>query len=593
MENDQVARLIANHARDGLVLQDIRGRIEWANPAYLRMFGRSLSSITGINPLEFCLPPESRPSDADIAAFRYKPEEGLSESYEIIENIRSNGERFWNQLSFGLVQVGEGEENTKVIVICRDVSDQVSTEQALRQAKIEIEYAATHDELTGLANRKLLKSYLASAHVRRCLRNGRVGILQMDVNFFKQINDRLGHNAGDAALVHVARQLERLSGGGANLACRTGGDEFQLICLDIDSKAWLHERAELLGDAIAEPFRFEGQDIRTSVSIGMAMATPGMEDGLELVKRADQALYQVKYGGRGRPVMYTAALGQSLQERDQLVADLRVALKDGQMQMFFQPQLDLSDDRLVGVEALIRWQHPTRGLLAPADFLDAAEQNHVLDEIDTIAANEALDALATLTDLGWKDLRMAVNVSGQTLANSNFPGKLDWAAQSRNLNPTRICVEIQESMILSADVPEIAGALRKLHQLGVKIALDDFGTGYAGLAQLSQFDIDYVKLDRSMVSRLDRSPRNRRIVQAIVNLCRDLRSSVVAEGVETEKQLQVLRDCECPVIQGYGLGRPMPFDLLLPWLEEFSERAGPFRITHSPSPLDPPLNKTG
>lgn len=592
-QDDHIARLIADHARDGLLLQDIRGRIEWANPAYLRMFGRSLSSIVGLNPLSFCMPPEERPSEETIAGFRYKPGDGIAERYEIIENIRSDGEKFWNQLSFGVVQLGPGEDNTKVIVICRDVTDQVATEQALRQAKIEIEHAATHDDLTGLANRKLLKSYLESTPVKRCLRHGRAGLLQMDVNHFKQINDRLGHNAGDAALIHVAEQLKRLAGDSGNMACRTGGDEFQLVCLDIDSKAWLLERADMLTDAIAEPFRFEGQDIRTSVAIGLAMATPGMDDGLELVKRADQALYQVKHNGRGKPVMYTASLGQSLKDRDQLVADLRVALKDGQMQMFFQPQLELAEDRLVGLEALIRWQHPTRGLLAPVDFLDAAEQNHVLDEIDSIAANEALDALSTLSDLGWTDLRMAINVAGQTLAASNYVGKLNWSIQSRNLAPDRICVEVQESMILSSVETEIAGALTDLHRMGVKIGLDDFGTGYAGLGQLSQFVIDYIKLDRSMVARLDQSERDRRIVRAIVALCRDLRTSVVAEGVETEKQLQVLRDCDCPVIQGYGLGRPMPFSALLPWLEGFAARTGPFRIPGPQTGKPVPLKQAG
>lgn len=576
--DDLIARLIADHARDGLILQDIRGRIEWANPAYLRMFGRSLSSMVGQNPLSFCLPPDMRPPDAEIAAFRYEPDKGLSERYEIIENIRSNGEHFWNQLSFGVVRIGEGEENTKIIVSCRDVTDQVDTEQALRQAKVEIEHAATHDDLTGLANRKLLKSYLCTPEVLRCLRKGRAGILQLDVDHFKKINDRLGHNAGDAALIHVARQMSLHSGDAGNLACRTGGDEFQLVFLNVESRDDMLISARKLTQAIAEPIHFDGQEIRVSVSIGMALAPPGTDDGLELVKRADQALYQVKHSGRGVPMIFNETLGLRLRERDQLVADLRVALTDGQMQLYYQPQLDLEDNHLVGVEALIRWNHPQRGLLAPAAFLEAAELNHVLTDIDDIAANSALDALATLTEQGFETLKMSINVSGQTLNKPNYPNLLDWTIQERGIDPSRVCIEILETVILRNRDSSTVRAIEALKQLGVGIALDDFGTGYAGLAQLSQFDIDYVKLDRSMIAQLDHSRRNRKIISAIVNLCRDLDIHVVAEGVETARQLQVLRLARCPVIQGYGLARPMPFDRLLPWLRAFQTKAAPFVI---------------
>ncbi len=391
----------------------------------------------------------------------------------------------------------------------------------------------------------------------------------------------------------TARQLQRLSGGGGNLACRTGGDEFQLVCLDIDSTQWLHDKAEALAEAIAQPIRFDGQEIRTSVSVGMALATPGIESGLELVKRADQALYQVKHNGRGKPVLFSEELGRTLLERDQLVADLRVALNDNQLNMFYQPQLDLTTDQLVGFEALIRWNHPTRGLLAPATFLEAAEQNHVLAQIDDIAANEALDTLVALSDIGHGDLKMSLNVSGQTLTDKKFPARLDWAIQSRNLAPSRICVEVQETMVLRSDGSAVAEALQKLKNMGIRIALDDFGTGYAGLAQLSKFDIDFIKLDRSMVSQLDKSRRNRKIIAAIVKLCGELRSSVIAEGVETTTQLNVLRDCECPVIQGYGLAHPMPYDRLMEWLDSFERRTGPFTIQEPKPAHETRLKQTG
>jgi EAL domain-containing protein (putative c-di-GMP-specific phosphodiesterase class I) len=285
-----------------------------------------------------------------------------------------------------------------------------------------------------------------------------------------------------------------------------------------------------------------------------------------MIQHADTALYAAKARGRGRVMQYTADLGQAQRARQTLVRDLREAVACDQFEIHLQPQLCLNSGRIRGCEALIRWRHPRRGLLAPAAFLEAADGLGLLAEIDYLSMTMALDALRTLIEAGFGHLTMSINVSAAILADINYPGLLDWALQSRGLRPDQICVEVLETTILDGSGADVVSAVARLKRLGVRVALDDFGTGYAGLAHMASFEVDAIKLDRSMIARLDHDPRNRVIVRAIIRLCRLLDMSVVAEGVETADQLAILRRAHCPVIQGFGLARPMPLDVLIDWL---------------------------
>ena len=292
-----------------------------------------------------------------------------------------------------------------------------------------------------------------------------------------------------------------------------------------------------------------------------------------MIRCAGAALHEANTRGRGRVVRYTADLGQAQRARQQLARDLREAVSRDQVAIHLQPQLALSDGRICGCEALIRWQHPARGLLASGVFLDAAEGLGLMAEIDHRSMMLALDALQALDAAGVSDLSMSIAVSAAILADRDYPGLLHWALQSRGLDPGRICVEVLETTILDGSRADVMGAAARLKRLGVRVALEDFGTGYAGLAHMASFEVDTIKLDRSMIARLDADPRNRVIVRAIIRLCRLLRMSVVAEGVETGTQRAMLARAGCPVIQGFGLARPMPLDALIGWLG--ARMAGP------------------
>ncbi len=585
--------MILDHARDGIALLDIRGRMLWMNPALEDMLGWSLDLIRGRNPAEIINLPRDRPSASDLARFRYLPDSSLFKTYRVTRHMRRDGSKFWNQQSHALIDMGPDDAQKMVVVTCRDISEQVRVQTALVQLKDDLEHAAFHDDLTGLGNRKKLSRYLASAPVRDSVAAGRIGVLQLDLDKFKQINDTLGHAAGDSVLRHVARALSACTRSG-DLICRTGGDEFLLICLGIPDTATLMRRAAEILSAAAAPLSWQGHTLEAGISIGASMCgassslsqTPAGQCGGEaLIKQADQALYAAKEEGRGRAVLYTDDLGARYRAERQLARDLVRAIEQGQFTVHLQPILHLARGCITGCEALLRWNHPVRGLLGPADFMEAARQEQLLSQIDYLAMDAALDALADLRQQGFSDLTLSLNVSGSILEDTDYPGLLDWALQSRDLPPASVCVEVQETTI-TAEGGHHAAAITRLRRLGVRVALDDFGVGYAGLAHLSSTQLDAIKLDRSMMCRLEHDPRTRVVTRAVIHMCALLGMQVIAEGVETQAQLDILRGCKCPMIQGYGIARPMDAGQIADWLR--ANRTLPCPVTLPFSPGAPP-----
>ena len=575
---------ILGRMRDGVVVQDIHARIEWMNPACADMYGWTLEEVRGRNPIEFAIPPEARLSPDQIERFKYEPERSIFENLEVSENLRRDGSRFWNQQSFAVIDMGPPDHEKKVIVTCRDVTEQVNTQATLHQARVDLEHAAFHDDLTGLANRKRLTAFLQSERVAALIESRNIGMLQIDVDKFKDINDTHGHAAGDAALCHVAAALQD-NCKPDNLVCRTGGDEFLLVCLGAVTQRKLMERAEQVRQAIEVPLTWASQVIRVGTSIGASIPTTPGTTGEALIQMADQALYAAKDEGRNQVVLYTESLGRKQNVEQQLARDLKTAVAENQFEVYLQPQLHLGLNRITGCEALLRWNHPERGILAPGEFLISAEKNGLLTEIDYISMNLALDALVRLRTSGLPQHCMSINVSSSILADVNYPGLLDWGLQSRGIPPSSICVEILETTILDDSTLDVVTAIDRLKRLGVRVALDDFGTGYAGLAHMSAFDIDAIKLDRSMIARLENDPRNRIIIRSIIRLGMLLNMKVVAEGVETQGQLEILRRAQCPLIQGYGLARPMPVADTIEWMEVNSEPHTQLQFgTSSPPP---------
>lgn len=576
-----VFALIVDQIREGICLQDIHGRVEWMNPACEAMFGWRREEIIGRVAQEIVTPPGRRKLGAESRDFAYDFNSSIFNRYVVREFQRRDGSRFWAQQSFAILDLGPDENQKKVVITCHDVTAQVRTDNKLKRVHDNLEHAAYHDDLTGLANRKALDRFLNSGQVADAIRNGTMGVLQVDIDKFKDINDTLGHAAGDATLRHVSTAL-RQACPPENLACRTGGDEFLVICLNSGSTEILQENAETLLAAINRPMTWKGQKLRIGASIGATMATSHDDTGEELILKADKALYSAKRGGRGHVAIYTDAMGQKYRAQMKTVRELKEAIDNDQFEIHLQPQLDLDTSVVTGCEALIRWNHPTRGLLNPGQFLPAADAAGLASDIDYMSMNLALDALVDLRAAGFSDLCMSINVSSAILGDVNYPGLLDWALQSRDIAPGSICIEILETTILEGRDLEIATAIERLKSLGVLIALDDFGTGYAGLAHMSAFDVDAIKLDRSMISRLANDPRNRMIVRSTIRLCALLDINVVAEGVETAEQLEILRRAKCPLIQGFGLARPMPVAATLDWFRSSTPLSAPITFAATP-----------
>ncbi len=568
---------ILDGVRDAVIVQDREGRVEWINPAAEAMFGWRLEEVQGRKALEFILPRDRRMREAEVARFRYDLDSPLFQRLHMAEHQRRDGSLLWNQQSFSLVGGGADGDDWKVVVTCRDVTDQVITETALRQVQVDLQHAAYHDDLTGVANRKRLTEYLASGPVAERLTRGEVGVLQVDIDKFKEINDTLGHAAGDATLVHMARAL-RGAAGPEDLVCRIGGDEFLLICLGPVNREALMTRAELVIKSLQAPLRWQAQTIRIGTSIGASLCTCAHCTGETMIQQADQALYAAKNRGRGQVVLFTPELGRLHKAQQLLSRELKTAVAEAQFEVHLQPQLLLSETRVTGCEALLRWRHPTRGALAPGHFLETAQKTGLLAEIDYISMNLALDSLVELRRAGFPGMSMSLNVSSEILADGNYPDLLDWAMQARGLPAESVCVEILETTILEGGDLDIVGTVDRLKRLGVRVALDDFGTGYAGLAHMSAFDIDAIKLDRSMIGRLESDARNRVIIRSIIRLCAMLGMQVVAEGVETQTQLGILGRANCPLIQGYGLARPMPVPDAIAWLKANTPLPRPLRF---------------
>ncbi len=578
-----VLEMIVEHANDGIVVQDVFGRIEWSNPAYSRITGFSAEEILGRRPQEFVLPDDVKPSDEEIASFRYDISSGILDSYEIVRNVRKSGETFWIQLSFAVVGK-EGDPNLKVIVICRDVTEQNEREEALKKAKHEVEHLARHDVLTGLANRIQLAEFL---HKNLQEQRERIGLLHIDLDRFKAVNDTLGHAAGDAILVHagdIMRSLVRSN----DLVSRVGGDEFVIACPNIRDEAVLAAMAERLVAALGKPFQWQDRSIHIGASVGISISRASTRYAEELLHEADIALYQVKATGRGSFISFNAELGTIHRHRQKLHAALVAAIRTDQLFVVFQPQQDITSGKILGFEALVRWRHPEYGILSPAAFFSVAEESGLMSDIDRIAARHALDGLSALRRAGWFDIRMSLNVSSYLLSEKAFVKTLRQEVMTRGLDAEDVTVEILETTLFSYADDAPLHAIQSLSDAGFSIELDDFGTGYAGLAHLAQLPIQGVKIDHSMIQRLPSDNTSQAIVRAIIDLCHELGLHTVAEGVELPEQQAFLTKAGCSVMQGYGIAQPMSLPDALIWMAKMDRAAGsPGRYLRTPVGVAP------
>ena len=425
----------------------------------------------------------------------------------------------------------------------RGVGSNVTAE---RQARDRIVHMAHHDALTGLPNRVRLHQTLQEAVARRAP----FAVLYIDLDNFKAINDTLGHTTGDAILVEVARRLRHhLDGQG--LAVRLGGDEFAVVLHPISDP----ERAEALASdlvaAMAEPFRYRDKPLHLGASIGVAIG-PGGGDGMtDVLRHADMALYAAKSAGRGTYRLFAQAMEDALISRRALEDDLRTAIAGNLLHIAYQPIMDIATGRMTGAEALLRWNHPTRGPVSPSEFIPIAEETGLIIPLGEWVLREACREAAR-----WPEgMTIAVNVSAAQIHSPRLGAAIVSALEESRLHPRQLEIEITESVL--ADEAAAARMITAVHALGVRLSLDDFGTGYSSMAYLSRFSFDKIKIDQSFVRQAIERPVCAAIVDAVSGLARNLSMSTVAEGIETEAELAVVRAAGCTQGQGYHFGRPM------------------------------------
>ena len=432
----------------------------------------------------------------------------------------------------------------RTVFAVRDLREQ-------REAEHRIRFLAHHDPLTGLANRLTFSRALSDACDRARTVGGPVVVFCIDLDRFKNVNDLYGHFAGDEVLVEAARRMRDTLEDG-DLLARLGGDEFAILCTRSDLPP--ETVAERVVEALSQDVTVAGGNRAVlGASVGFAVGPADGDDPERLMSNADIALYRAKYEGRGRFRRFEKAMDTQVRERHALAADLRGAIARHELKVHYQPQMKVSSIELVGFEALVRWQHPKRGLVPPSDFIPLAEESGQI-----VALGEWVLRTACAEAASWTNpLHIAVNLSPIQFQQPNLPDLVHDILIQTGLPAHRLELEVTESVIIK-DMSRALGMLRRLKSLGVRIAMDDFGTGSSSLATLQAFPFDKIKIDRSFVSKVESHPQAAVIVRAVLGLGRNLGMSVVAEGVETQNQLRFLSAEACEEVQGYLLGRPEP-----------------------------------
>ena len=472
------------------------------------------------------------------------------------------------QLTEGTRQLAQGVAQTRVAVRGHDelgvlaqsfnhMADQIEAQFD------ELAHRASHDSLTGLANRRGLHEHL-DAVLSAGAPDAAAAVLFVDLDHFKDINDSLGHEAGDELLCRAAERL-RAHAGPATLVARQGGDEFVLVLPGATLDAAV-DAARAVVRSLGEPFRVRGAEHVLGASVGVALAPSDGRTREELLRCADIALYAAKAAGRGRHAVFSPELDAAARERVRLQSGLRQALERGEFVLYYQPRIEPLAGRITSAEALLRWQHPQRGLLLPEAFIELAEETALIEGLGAWVIDEACAQMARWREQGLHLRRVSVNVSPRQLVSGQLPAQVRAALERHALPPQALELEVTESL-LTGNVGQAVAQLAELRDLGVSIALDDFGTGYSSMAMLQQLPIDVMKIDRAFVRDLGRAGAEGEgalaIIRAIVAMARSLGLHLVAEGVETAAQAAVLQDMGCDEFQGFLYGRPVPAAQLL------------------------------
>jgi diguanylate cyclase (GGDEF)-like protein/PAS domain S-box-containing protein len=518
--------------------------IEYVNPAFERITGYAMSETLGRSMNMLWGDDLEQPALNELrAAIRE-----LRESHAILRTYTKNGRLFWSEIHVAPVRDETGEASHFVVSLM-DVS-------ATKRYQAELEFQANRDTLTGLANRNLLRDRLAQATAFSMRYGHPVWLLFINLDRFKFVNDTLGHKAGDQLLKSMAKRMQDAVRETDTVA-RLSADEFVIILPERSDEKLAPAVIQRIMDAIAKPTVIEGYEFVVGSSIGVSVCSSDSADSEALIKYAGIAMYRAKEMGRNNFQFYTSSMNERAMERLRLESDLRNAVERGEFLLHYQPQVGVDTNIVFGVEALIRWQHPALGLVAPGRFIQLAEEMGLIVPIGTWVMRTACRQSVLWQQEGLGEIRVAVNLSARQFYQQDLVSTISEVLEETGLSAHLLELELTESMMM-ADVENAAQILHSLKKLGVHLSIDDFGTGYSSLAYLKRFPIDLLKIDQSFVRDITVDADDAAIATSIISLAHSLRLEVIAEGVETEAQLAYLRRHGCDYMQGYYFSRPIP-----------------------------------
>ncbi len=552
LSSERRLRALIENAADLILILDPDSRVKYASPAAEQLWGYEPNALQGGAFGELIHPDDQSAAGAILEEADRRPGETLNAELRL--RCAQEGWRHCEVIVSNRT-AHPGVEG--IVLTCRDITERKAYERQLQQL-------AFRDSLTGLANRALLLDRLERA-LQIAHRSGRpVAIVFLDLDNFKVVNDSLGHEQGDHLLVEVGRRLEAALRMG-DTAARLGGDEFTLL-LEDGTPSDAVAVAERVVRELAQPIQLGDRTVVVSASLGVAVSsqsTEQQERPESLLRKADLAMYQAKADGKSRWAVFDPSMEARALERLELESDLRRAQDHDQFRLVYQPIISLQDRRLVGVEALLRWQHPTRGLVSPAQFIPIAEETGLIESLGLWVLETACRQAREWQDQYPSDppLTMSVNLSVRQLQQPRLPEEVDRVLREAGVDPRTVKLEITESAIMQD--PDAAGrTLSSLKALGVHLAVDDFGTGYSSLSYLKRFPVDTLKIDRSFVEGVGRDEHDTAIVRSVIELARSLGLSVTAEGIETPLQQSCLQRLGCDRGQGYLFAKPLSVEAL-------------------------------
>jgi diguanylate cyclase (GGDEF)-like protein/PAS domain S-box-containing protein len=543
-ENLRLAAQVFENSGEAITIMDAQKRVVSINRAFSEMTGYPPEEILGRKPAMLA-------SDLHDAEFYQRLWHGLRESgywQGEIWNRRKTGEVYPEWLGISMLRGADGAV-THYVAISSDISERKASEA-------RIEFLAHHDPLTDLPNRLLLRDRLERAIVQGERAGTRVALLFIDLDRFKTVNDSLGHPVGDRLLREAAQRLRNCVRD-MDTVSRQGGDEFLVVLTDMKDSDAVTQVAEHILAAMAVPFSLDGHDVAISCSVGVAVCPEDGRDFDELLKKSDIAMYHAKEAGRNAFRYYTERMNIDALERLDLQNRLRRGLEQGEFVLHYQPVVDLTSNRIIGAEALVRWNNPDGGLMMPGRFISVAEESGLIVPLGDWVLCEACRQLRRWHDAGHTHLTMAVNLSAIQFRRGSVEESVTRALRDAGADPGSLELELTESILLQG-AEHVLATVRLLKGLGVKLSIDDFGTGYSSLAYLKRFAVDKLKIDQSFVRDLPHDADNAAIVGAVIQMAKSLNLRVLAEGVENELAVEHLRALQCDYVQGYHFGRPVP-----------------------------------